>query len=512
MLDSTLSAESRSDNMVPVIQLSNISKTFGGVRALINIDFEVTPGEVHCLAGENGCGKSTLIKIISGVYTPDPGANFTLMGQEHKTLSPAQARRIGVGVIWQDHALFPEMSVAENIAIESFVSLKSKLVRHKNIKDVAQKVCERLGVSFDLDAQVKTLPIAQKQLIAICRVLVSDARIVFMDEPTASLTQSETKHLLDVVRTLTAENVAVVFVSHRLAEVLEIADRVTVLRDGKKVGVYDASEMTLAKLTEKMTGLTINPAVVGQNLTKNETVLEVKQISRTGEYKDISFSIARGEVVGITGLLGAGRTELALSLFGMTRPEQGQIYLDGKAVKFKSNLEAISSGVAYVSEDRLSLGLIQDQSIENNLISTVLDKTIVCGGLLSFKKKKAIVGHWIKELSVKLGNTSDAISTLSGGNQQKVAIAKWLATKPKLLILDAPTVGVDIGAREGIFKIVRDLASKGLSILLISDEVSEVYFNSNRVLHMSNGCIQKEYVPARCNISELEDAIYGKNI
>jgi simple sugar transport system ATP-binding protein len=294
--------------------------------------------------------------------------------------------------------------------------------------------------------------------------------------------------------------------------VLEIADRVTVLRDGKKVGVYDASEMTLEKLTEKMTGLTINPAVINHDLTKNETILELKQISRSGEYKDISFSIHRGEVVGITGLLGAGRTELALSLFGMTKPDQGQIYLDGKIVQFKSNIEAISSGVAYVSEDRLSLGLIQDQSIEDNLISTVLNKILIFGGLLSFKKKKLIVNRWIKELGVKLGATSDAISTLSGGNQQKVAIAKWLATKPKLLILDAPTVGVDIGAREGIFEIVRDLAGKGLSILLISDEVSEVYFNSNRVLHMSNGCMQKEYIPAQCNISELEDAIYGKNI
>ena len=512
MLDINHSSESKSDNMTPVIQLSNTSKTFGGVRALINIDFEVMSGEVHCLAGENGCGKSTLIKIISGVYTPDPGANISLMGQSYEALNPTQARHVGVGVIWQDHALFPEMSVAENIAIEGFVELKSKLIKHKKIKNVAQRVCQRLGVSFDLDAQVKTLPIAQKQLIAICRALVSDARIVFMDEPTASLTQSETKHLLNVVRTLTDENVAVVFVSHRLTEVLEIADRVTVLRDGKKVGVYDASEMTLAKLTEKMTGLTINPAVINHDLTENETILELKQISRAGEYKDISFSIHRGEVVGITGLLGAGRTELALSLFGMTKPDQGQIYLDGKIVQFKSNIEAISSGVAYVSEDRLSLGLIQDQSIEDNLISTVLNKILIFGGLLSFKKKKLIVNRWIKELGVKLGATSDAISTLSGGNQQKVAIAKWLATKPKLLILDAPTVGVDIGAREGIFEIVRDLADKGLSILLISDEVSEVYFNSNRVLHMSNGCMQKEYIPAQCNISELEDAIYGKNI
>ena len=502
----------RSETMIPVIRCNNVSKTFGGVHALTNIDFDVMPGEVHCLAGENGCGKSTLIKIIAGVCAADPGANLSLMGQEFETLSPTQARHLGVGVIWQDHALFPEMSVAENIAIEGFVGSNAKFVSYGNIEEAAQKVCDRLGVSFDLNAQVKTLPIAQRQLVAICRTLVSDARIVFMDEPTSSLTQTETEHLLGIVRTLTAENVAVVFVSHRLAEVLEIADRVTVLRDGQKVGVYRASEMSLAKLTEKMTGLTINQAVVGQNTKDNDTVLEVKNMSRTGEYKDICFSICRGEVVGIVGLLGAGRTELALSLFGMTRPELGQIYIDGKAVEFRSNRDAIASGIAYVSEDRLSLGLIQDQSIENNLALTVLGKTRFFGGLLSFKKRKEIVDHWIDELGVKLGDTSDAISTLSGGNQQKIAIAKWLATNPKLLILDSPTVGVDVGARQGIFKIVRDLAEKGLSILLISDEVPEVYFNCNRVLHMSGGTMLRQYIPARCEISEMEGAVYGNDL
>ena len=511
-LPNTFSLRLRNETIIPAIQCRNISKTFGGVCALTNIDFDVMPGEVHCLAGENGCGKSTLIKIITGVIAADLGAKLSLMGQEFETLNPAQARRFGVGVIWQDHALFPEMSVAENIAIEGFVGTNARFVSQRNIEDVAQNVCDRLGVSFDLNTQVKTLPIAQRQLVAICRALVSDARVVFMDEPTSSLTHAETGHLLDVVRTLTAENVAVVFVSHRLAEVLEIADRVTVLRDGQKVGVYDASEMSLAKLTEKMTGLSINQAVVGENTNDGDAVLEVKNISRAGEYKDICFSICRGEVVGIIGLLGAGRTELAMSLFGMTRPELGQIYIDGKAVEFRSNMEAIASGIAYVSEDRLSLGLIQAQSIENNLALTVLDKTLVFGRLLSLEKKKEIVDHWIDELDVKLGDTSDPISTLSGGNQQKIAIAKWLATNPRLLILDSPTVGVDIGAREGIFKIVRDLAHRGLSIMLISDEVSEVYFNCNRVLHMSGGTILKEYIPARCDISEMESAVYGSGI
>ena len=501
-----------SNHSTPVVKLKHISKTFGGVKALVDVDLEIMPGEVHCLAGENGCGKSTLIKIISGVYTPDSGANISLMGKVYNKLDPSKARSLGIGVIWQDLALFPEMNVAENIAIENFIGRNSSIIKQSNNKEVAKKVCDRLGVFFDLDAQVKTLPIAQKQLIAICRALVSDAKIIFMDEPTASLTQSETKHLLNIVRNLTAESVAVVFVSHRLAEVIEIADKVTILRDGRKVDVYDANKITVDILTEKMTGLTINPKIISNDHNKNKTILEVKNISRKGEYKDVSFSISQGEVVGIIGLLGAGRTELALSLFGMNQPENGEIFLENKKVNFKSNLNAISSGIAYVSEDRLSLGLIQDQSIEDNLISTVLQKILTKFGLLSLKKKREIVYRWIKELDVKLGNTKNAISTLSGGNQQKVAIAKWLTTNPKLLILDSPTVGVDIGAREGIFKIVRKLADKGLSILLISDEVPEVYFNANRVLHMSNGRIKKEYTPVQCEISELQDAIYGKNL
>jgi len=310
------------------------------------------------------------------------------------------------------------------------------------------------------------------------------------------------------VRTLSAEGVAVVFVSHRLAEVLEIANRVTVLRDGNKVGVYEAEGMTQARLTELMTGLTINQSVNDESITETSPVVELSNLSRKGEYEDISLTICEGEVVGITGLLGSGRTELALSLFGTTKPSRGEMRLGGEIIKFRSNLDAIKSGVAYVSEDRLALGLIQEQSIADNLILSVLDKILTFGRLISFRKKNETVEYWISELNVKIGKTTDAISTLSGGNQQKIVIAKWLATNPKLLILDSPTVGVDVGAREGIFKIVRELAKQGLAILLISDDVSEVYFNSNRVLHMSHGRIEQQYIPAQCEISELENAVY----
>ena len=432
-----------------------------------------------------------------------------IRGQQFKSLTPGQARNLGIEVIWQDHALFPEMRVDENIAFESLVGLRPSLVKYDEIRNKAEQVCTRLGVNLDLDAQVKDLPIAQRQLVAVCRALVSQAKIIFMDEPTASLTQSETTRLLDIVRTLSAEGVAVVFVSHRLAEVLEIANRVTVLRDGNKVGVYEAEGMTQARLTELMTGLTINQSVNDESISETSPVLELSKLSRKGEYEDISLTICEGEVVGITGLLGSGRTELALSLFGITKPSRGEMRLGGEIIKFRSNLDAIKSGVAYVSEDRLALGLIQEQSIADNLILSVLDKILTFGRLISFRKKNETVEYWISELNVKIGKTTDAISTLSGGNQQKIVIAKWLATNPKLLILDSPTVGVDVGAREGIFKIVRELAKQGLAILLISDEVSEVYFNSNRVLHMSHGRIEQQYIPAQCEILELENAVFG---
>ena len=491
------------------ISLRHVSKRFAGVKALDNVSFEVGHGEVHCLAGENGSGKSTLIKIITGVYKPEPGAEMDYFGKRETSVTPHSARGRGIAVIWQDLALFPEMTVAENIAFDSLLGNRPRLVSYGAIEKSAKAALAKLGVALDLEARLNTLPISQRQIVAIARALVGDARLIFMDEPTASLTQTETDHLLSVVRTLSASGVAVVFVSHRLAEVLDISSRVTVLRDGRLVGVFETKGMTQSRLTELMTGKTFDKVVTARDTSANHAVLETKGLSRTGEFEDVSLTLRAGEVLGLTGLIGAGRTELGHVLFGMTRPERGTILLDGKEITLRSNRDAAAAGIAYVSEDRLTLGLVQPQSIADNLVMPVLDRISSRFGLISGRKKSALVNKWIEDLAIKIGAPQDAVATLSGGNQQRVVLAKWLATEPKVLILDAPTVGVDVGARAGIYKIVRRLADAGLAILLISDEVSEVHFNADRILHMAEGRIIAEFDPRRTTLRQLEEAVYG---
>jgi simple sugar transport system ATP-binding protein len=496
------------EDPIPVLSLRNISVTFGGIKALQDVSFEVLPGEVQCIAGENGSGKSTLIKVITGVYQPLAGAHLAFAGKAVDTMSPAAARSAGVEVIWQDLALFPEMSVAENIGIRSVLGALPRPVNHAGMREAAQKLLARLGADLDVDAPLRTFAIAQRQIVAIARALAGEAKVIFMDEPTSSLTQSETDRLLGIVRTLAGDGVAIVFVSHRLAEVLEISSRVTVLRDGKLVGVYPTAGMTQSRLTELMTGKTFDQGLRTHDRTGALVVLQIDRLSRAGDYEDVSFTIRRGETLGLTGLLGAGRTELALSIFGMLRPDSGTISLNGELLELRSNRDAIRAGIGYLSEDRLSLGLIQQQSIADNTVLPVLDK-ILDHGLISASKKDALVSHWIRELAIKIGRQTDAISTLSGGNQQRVAIAKWLAVGLKLIILDCPTVGVDVGARAGIFEIVEKLAEAGLAILLISDEVPEVYFNADRVLHMASGRIAAEYDPHAISLTALEAAVYA---
>jgi simple sugar transport system ATP-binding protein len=492
----------------PVLSLRNVSVTFGGVKALQNVSFEVLPGEVQCIAGENGSGKSTLIKVITGIYQSVQGSQFEVAGKLVESMSPALARLAGVVVIWQDLALFNEMTVAENIAIEAVLGAAPRIVQHATMRKTALEVLARLDSDIDVDARLSSFAIAQRQIVAIARALVGKAKIIFMDEPTSSLTQSETNRLLDIVRTLSAQGIAIVFVSHRLAEVLEISSRVTVLRDGKLVGVFATAGLSQSRLTELMTGTTFDQSVTAKGHNSAPIVLSVEALSRHGDYHNVSLTIRKGETLGLTGLLGAGRTELALSIFGMLRPDNGKIAINGVPLDLYSNRDAIRAGIGYLSEDRLSLGLIQPQSIADNLVLSVLDK-ILDRRLISAQKKQALVRRWVDDLAIKIGHTVDPISTLSGGNQQRVAIAKWLAVGLKLIMLDCPTVGVDVGARAGIFEIVQRLAREGLAILLISDEVPEVFFNADRVLHMAEGRIVAEYDPRQVTLNELEAAVYA---
>ena len=491
-----------------LLSMRHVNMDFGGIAALKDVSFEVLPGEIHCLAGENGSGKSTLIKIISGVYRPLDGASITYGGKAYTHMSPVAAQQCGIRVIWQDLALFPEMTVAENIAIQHVLTPRPTLVDYGCMREVANKVLARLGVKLDVDRPLREYKIAQRQIVAIARSLVGEAKIVFMDEPTASLTQSETDNLLEIIRALSADGISVVFVSHRLAEVLEISDRITILRDGKLVGVYPAAGMTQSRVTELMTGRAFESEARTNDVGDQPVVLEVKNLTRAGEFEDISFSLRRGETLGITGLLGSGRTELAMTLFGMTKPDAGSIVLDGRSLTLRTNRDAIRAGISYLSEDRILLGLIQPQSIADNLVTASLDK-LLRWIFISEKRKSDVVSDWISRLGIKVGRPDNPVSTLSGGNQQRVAIAKWLATNPRVLILDSPTVGVDVGARAGIFEIVAKLAESGLAIIVISDEVPEVYFNTNCILHIAKGRIAECYDPKTVLLKDLEAAVYA---
>jgi simple sugar transport system ATP-binding protein len=424
-------------------------------------------------------------------------------------LTPGTARAFGIQVIWQDLALFPEMTVAENIAFEGNLGARPRLVSYRAMRDRAAAALARLHVDLPLERPLRELGIAQRQVVAISRALVAEARLVFMDEPTASLTQAETAALFEVVHRLKADGIATVFVSHRLAEVLAIAERVTVLRDGRKVGVYPAAEMSQARLAELMTGQAHEARVTARDRSDAPIVVRTEGLGRHGEYADVSFALRSGEVLGITGLLGAGRTELATTLFGLRQPDTGRIELDGRPLALASNRDAIDAGIAYVSEDRLSLGLVQPQPISSNIAITVLDRLLQALGLIDPARQRRLVADWIGRLKIKVGDQDDAVATLSGGNQQRVVLAKWLATEPRVLILDSPTVGVDIGARAGIFAIVRELSQAGLAILMISDEIPELYHNSDRILHMREGRIVGAYRPGEVPMAAIEAAVHA---
>ncbi|GLR10532.1 lipase [Mixta theicola] len=491
-----------------LIALENLSKTFGGNRALDAVSLTLMPGEVHCLAGTNGCGKSTLIKVISGVYAPDSGAQIRLQdGSCWPRLTPKQARDFGIQVIYQDLSLFPNLSVAENIAFEHNLDGLLSWYSARRLRATAERIVNELGFTLQLDEKVAALSIAQRQQVAICRALVAEAKLVIMDEPTASLTRTEVNQLLRTVRYLKEKNICVVFVSHRLDEVLEISDRVTVIRDGSKMGSWPADEMDSHRLTELMTGQKLNYQLKAPTARYQRTLLEVENLTRAGQYHNINFRLHEGEVLGLCGLLGSGRTELALSLFGMTRPDSGKIWLDSKPVRFRNHEDAIKAGIGYVSEDRLTLGLVQQQSVADNMVLSILDRLQNRFHLIDEYRKNKLILQWIQQLGVRVADPDQAISTLSGGNQQKIVLAKWVLTQPRILILDSPTVGVDVGAKASIYQLIHQLAQEGLAIILISDEVPEVWYNCDRILHFRDGSIHAEYQPGNVAQQQLQEVI-----
>ncbi len=481
--------------MSDFIAMRHVTKNYAGVQALKDIDFQLKRGEIHCLCGENGSGKSTLIKILSGVVKPDEGSEITIDGRVFPHLSAHEALEQGVRVIYQDLALFPNLTVKENIAFQSFSEKGSPMVSWNQVEKTARGAMSLIGLDLDLNRLTGTLPIAQQQLVEITRALIGEPKLLVLDEPTASLTRKEVNALFEVIFRLKSRGVTTMFVSHKLNEVFEIAERVTVLRDGERIGEYVPSEIDHKKLVFLMTGRKYESALPSPVDPLAPNLLEVKNLTRNGEFTDLSFTVKKGEIVGITGLLGSGRTELALAIFGMTVPDSGSLLLEGKAIKPRSNSDAKKLGIGYVPEDRLRQGVIQAQSILDNMSLTVLEKLKTTLGLLDKQKMKTDAQTWVKDLQIKIPSLDSSVKTLSGGNQQKVVLSKWLATNPKLLILDEPTIGIDVLAKNGVHDLVKKLATKGIGIILISDEIPEVLSNCHRVLVMQKGRFVHELVP-----------------
>lgn len=491
-----------------LIELVGISKHFGGTKALDSVDWSLDLGEIHCLIGENGSGKSTLIKLISGVHKPESGGIIRIDGKDHDRLTPALSRQLGIQVIYQDLSLFPNLTVAENIAIDTLNGRALGTSSRGAMRKRARKVLKELDHELNLDAIVGTLNVAHRQIVAICRGLAVQARVLIMDEPTASLTRQEVLHLFTTVRRLSAMNMAVVFVSHRLDEVAEIAQRISILRDARMI-ITCANDDHKPDLSQMMSGKRIEHQRLFSGEPTQEVCLDVRALSRPGEFEDVSFQIHRGEVLGITGLLGAGRTELALALFGMRLHDSGSIELEGKPLRLGSNRDAIAAGIAYVSEDRLAYGLVLEQSIADNIALSVLDTLTNLYGLVTQPRRAELARSWVGKLDIKTDDVASPATTLSGGNQQRVVLAKWLAAQPRVLILDSPTVGVDIQNKQSIYAIIKSLADTGVAILLISDEVPEVYYNCHRVLHMRQQKLVGTYQPAQTPIETLNEAVYG---
>ncbi len=468
------------------IKLKGISKSFAGVRALQNIDMEIKQGEVRCLAGENGGGKSTLIKIISGFYQPDDGT-IEIDGTEYTSLTPQQAIDLGIQVIYQDFSVFPNLTVAENIALMAERQEGKRIVNWKNVRERAKEALDTIGVDLDLDMLVGDLPVAGKQLVAICRSLLLKVRLLIMDEPTTALTRTEVESLFRVVRDLKAKGISVVFVSHKLEEVYEIAEQLTILRNGKKVIEGPIKEFDREKFVFHMTGRAIENSPFEPTEIGTEPLLEAKNIGIKDLFRDISFSLYPGEILGITGLLGSGCNELAKALFSMEKITEGEILLEGKPHHPANVGEAIRSGIAYVPEDRLTEGLFMPQAISVNMVSAVMKNYLTRFGFIDQKRVEDGSENWISELKVVTPSAELPVQALSGGNQQKVVLAKWLEISPKVLILNCPTVGIDVGAKADIYQLTRTLAAQGIGVIFISDNLPEVLENCNRLIVMKRG-------------------------
>jgi rhamnose transport system ATP-binding protein len=476
---------------LPLIEASAIMKSFAGVRALKGVSFELRAGEVHALIGENGAGKSTLIKVMAGAVTADSGT-LRVSGQVVERNDPALARSLGIAVIYQQPALFPHLTVAENIALALEGGGRWRKVDWAARRRRAEELIARAGASISPDRLVSTLSMPEQQVVEIAKAIGGEAKVVIMDEPTASLTDTEVSSLFRVIATLKNSGAGVIYISHRLEEISAIADRITVLRDGESIGTCDAAEVNREQLIAMMVGREVAAVYPKRAVEIGEIAMELRGVgNREAGLSGVSLTVRRGEILGIAGLVGSGRTQLAETVFGLTPADSGEIILRGSAARIESPADAIARGIGYVPEDRRRHGIVLDLPISANVTLACLNE-VSNHGLTDRAAEQIVAQRYVDQLRVKTPSVDAAAGTLSGGNQQKVALARWLATKPRVLILDEPTQGVDVGSKSEIHGIMMDLAAGGMAIVMISSELPEVLGMSDRILVMHAGMIAGE--------------------
>lgn len=474
----------------PLLEVRNITKVFPGVKALDNVDMQLASGEVRALVGENGAGKSTLIKIIAGVYQPNEGQIF-IDGKQEEIADPYHALKLGIAPVHQEVNLEPYLSVAENIFIGRQPKSRFGLIDYDRMNREATEWLKLLGVTIEPTLPLGMASIAERQMVAIARAVSMDAKIMIFDEPTSSLSQNEVESLFNVIRKLKEKALSIIYISHRLEEVFKICDSITIMRDGEVVTHEELSNLDTPSIIRMMIGRDQKDMYDKSTVELGEPVLQVKNLCVKGILRDISFDLKAGEIVGVTGLVGAGRTELARALFGDLPITSGSLHINGKEIKIRSPKDVIQAGIGFIPEDRKEQGLVIDMSVIKN-ISMAIMKRISTIGFINLKKETNVAKEYINQMSIKTPSVNQEVKYLSGGNQQRVVIAKWLATHPKILIVDEPTRGIDVGAKADIYHLLNNLSKDGVAILMISSELPEIIAMSNRVLVIYHGRLQAE--------------------
>jgi rhamnose transport system ATP-binding protein len=488
-----------------ILEMKGITKIFPGVKALDKVDFQLRNGEIHALMGENGAGKSTFIKIITGVHTPDEGEIY-LFGEKVEFKSPKDAQKLGIAAIYQHITCYPDLSVTENIFIghEKVQKITNRIL-WRDMHLIAKQLLESLGASFDPKTQMGALSIAQQQIVEIAKALSTNAKIIIMDEPTAALTKRESEELYRITGKLKKDGTSIIFISHRLEDTYRLADRVTVLRDAKYIGTWDVDKISNEQLIYSMVGRELTQMFPQRQPKIGEEILRVENLRRIGHFEDISFTIKKGEIVSLTGLVGAGRSEVCQSIFGICPYHGGKIFVEGREVSIKNPPDAMELGIGYLPEDRQKQGLVLDWEIVKNITLPTLDKFSNKGWLNEDKENEKAL-HLSEKVNVRTKSIFNLVRSLSGGNQQKVIVAKLLSADLKLIILDEPTKGIDVGAKAAIYEIMNDLAAQGYGILLISSELPEVLGMSDKIYVMREGRITAAFKRGEATQEAILDA------